>query len=470
MSSTAAGDSGLEQHDRGSRKRGDGDEVSRTPCGQLVEPPCDERAQARRKRDVPAVHADRAFDQRTTELECEERIPARWSRAPSRAPGRDRLSERRPQSSRWIAPMESGSTGSRVNDAKSRSSSSGVSTGRPRTVARTPTGASSSRRSTKLRMAAELASTHCTSSSASRSGRSRASVSTTEMDRKPEGARLRRRAVGLAQQQCDLESSALKRREQRERVVERRREQVADGREGDSRLGLSRAGRQQTSLVLARSGHRRARASSSRFPDRPRAAMPARPGQRREKRAERPQFLAPADDRCRHRSLRDHVSPGPGAGDDQPAAAGLSAMGAVTVEIVGREELLEQLHAFIGAERGGGPDRARPRGRGRDREVDALAGGDRRRARAGASCSLVPAGGGRARACPRRARRSVRRCSRRRPARNSEKGPGNGAFLVRQAAVERSFYGRSPDGETPGWREEIRTRRTPGRMTNSSGA
>jgi len=31
-------------------------------------------------------------------------------------------------------------------------------------------------------------------------------------------------------------------------------------------------------------------------------------------------------------------------------------------------------------------------------------------------------------------------------------------------------YGRRPDGETPGWREEILTRSARGRMTNSSGA
>ena len=99
--------------------------------------------------------------------------------------GRGTAIPNRPQSSRWIAPTESGSIGSRRNAAKVRSSSSGTWTGRPRTVARTATGSASSRRSMNVSTSAELASSHCASSSATSTGRSSASVRTTESSASP---------------------------------------------------------------------------------------------------------------------------------------------------------------------------------------------------------------------------------------------------------------------------------------------
>ena len=52
---------------------------------------------------------------------------------------------------------------------------------------------------------------------------------------------LRRRPVGLADQERDLQRTALDRHESRQRLVQHRREQVADGREGRAQLGMGRA-------------------------------------------------------------------------------------------------------------------------------------------------------------------------------------------------------------------------------------
>ena len=89
----------------------------------------------------------------------------------------------------------------------------------------------------------------------------------------------------------------------------------------------------------------------------------------------------------------------------------------MAVEVIGRDEDLRSLNAFLDRRRPPRPDRDRARGRGRDREVDALERRRRSRARAGAARALLAAGRVRARTRPRRPGRPVRRAARRRPAR-----------------------------------------------------
>ena len=212
MSSTAAGESGSSNADRGSSRARRRRRASRGPArGNLLEPLRDERAQARRKRDVHAVHADGAFDERAPQLEREERIPARRLVHAHERRSRQVAARADPRAADGSLPTESGSTGSRVNDAKARSSSSGASTGRPRTVARTPTGCA--------RPAAAARSREPPPSSRRPTARRRARAAAAargerphdRLDGEPEDARLRRRSLRLAQQQCDLESAALKR-------------------------------------------------------------------------------------------------------------------------------------------------------------------------------------------------------------------------------------------------------------------
>ena len=214
--------------------------------------------------------------------------------------GRGRLSDSRPHRSRWIAPTESGVTGSRRNSGEG-------AVELERRLDRPP----AHRRQDTDRLGLQPPEHEAEDLRRARIDPLRV-VDRDEQrplldedpddreQRRCEQPRLRRRPVRLADQERDLERTPLDRHELRQRLVQHRREQVADGREGRSQLGMGRARRENPE---PRSRARRDALLPERRLADPRVALEqqCRPARRHsvQKLLQRNELQAPADDLLR---------------------------------------------------------------------------------------------------------------------------------------------------------------------------
>jgi hypothetical protein len=299
----AGASQGLQQcHRRRRECRHSGERLPDTR-GQGAQPLADDRSQALRQLDVGVLDVTRAVDESPPQLEREERIaPGDVVNAHNHRP-RQRNSQPAPQQ-----PMDRADRERRDRQRPERCKG-------PVELERNRGGLPSHRRENGYRRAVQP-------SQHEHEHLGRAVVEPVRIvqrdehwtllgqrphqrkQRESEGAGVRKPFIRLPHQQRCLESTPLDRRQPLEHATQSRGKQIAHGREGDLRLRLGRAGPQHPEVAFRCDAQ--CLLPEHRLPDPGMALHQQRmPAGRHglEKRLERQQLVAPADDLGSHRSL-----------------------------------------------------------------------------------------------------------------------------------------------------------------------